>query len=72
VALGNMKHDRARLEQDEIAFFISRYLAERLQRAMRRLLQRAERPQTNLVGLACFLQRPANRHVPPQTPAAVG
>src|SRR4051812_8421317 len=66
-----MQHDRARLEQREIAFLIGWNLPERTERAMRRLLHLAERDKTNVIRLAHFLERPANAHVTRQTPAAV-
>jgi hypothetical protein len=72
MALGDMEHDRPRLEQGEIAFFIGRNLPERMKRTMRGFLQRTERLKTNLVGLARFFEGPANRHVTRQSPAAIG
>src|SRR5207249_4718118 len=71
-ALGDMKHDRPRLEQSEIAVLIGRNLPERMQRTMRGLFHRAERDKADVVRLAHFLQRPADRHVTRQPPAAVG
>jgi hypothetical protein len=35
MALRDMEHDRPRLEEDEIAFFIGRNLSERVKRTMR-------------------------------------
>ena len=72
MALGDMEYDRPRLEQGEIAFFIGRYLPERMKRTMRSFLQRTERNQTNVIRLAYFLKRPAHGHVPSQSPAAIG
>ena len=72
MALRDVQHDRPGLEQREIAFLIGRDLAERMQRAMRRLLHRAERHKANLVGLADFFKRPAHTRVTRQSPAAVG
>ena len=69
---GDMEHDRPRLEQGEIAFFIGRDLPERMQRQMRGLLHLFERNQANVVGLAHFFERPANAHVPRQSLAAIG
>ena len=40
MALGDVKDDRARLEQDEIAFLIGRDQAERMEAQMRGLLLR--------------------------------
>jgi hypothetical protein len=40
MALGDMEHDRPRLEQGEIAFLIGRNLAERMKRQMRGFLHR--------------------------------
>ena len=42
MAIGNVEHDRARLEQDEAILLIGRDLPERLAREMRRLLHRLE------------------------------
>src|SRR5271156_1167240 len=42
MALCDMKHDRPRFEEGEIAFFIGRNLAERMQLAMRRFLHLTE------------------------------
>ena len=42
MALRDMEHDRPRLEEGEIAFFIGRDLPERMKREMRRLLHRFE------------------------------
>src|SRR3546814_1147218 len=72
MTLGDMEHDRPRLEQGEIAFFIGRNLPERMQRAMRRFLHRGERKKTNVVRLAHFFKRPANAHVTRQSLAAIG
>ena len=72
MALGDMEHDRPRLEQGEIAVLIGRDLAERMQRQMRGLLHRSERDKANLVGLAHFLERPANARVTRQPLAAIG
>ena len=41
MALGDMEDDRARFEQDEIAFLIGRNLPERMEREMRGLLHLA-------------------------------
>src|ERR1700738_2566575 len=72
MALRDMQHDRPRLEQGEIAFFIGRNLPERMKRSMRGFLHRTERNQTNLVRLAHFFKRPANAHVTRQSLAAIG
>src|SRR3954462_1724357 len=72
MALGDMEHDRARLEQAEIAFFVGRNLPERMKRQMRGLLHRLERNKTNLVRLAHFFQRPANARIARQSLAAIG
>ena len=40
MALCDMEHDRPRLEQDEIAFFIGWNLPERMKRSMRWILHR--------------------------------
>ena len=62
MALRNMQHDCARFEQREVAFFISRNAPERIERAMRGLLQFFHGKKTNVVGLAHFFERPANAH----------
>jgi hypothetical protein len=40
--LGDMEHDRPRLEQYKIVLFKGRYLPERLKRSMRGFLHRAD------------------------------
>ena len=72
MALRDMEHDRPRLEQGEIAFFIGRNLPERMKREMRGFLHRFERKKTNIVRLAHFFERPANAHVTRQTLPAIG
>ena len=72
MALGDMQHDRACLEQGEIAFLIGRNLTERMKRQMRGFLHRAERNKANLVGLAHFFKRPAHARIARQTLAAIG
>ena len=72
MALCDMEHDRPRLEQGKIAFFIGRNLPERMKRSMRGFLHRTERNKTNLVRLAHFFKRPANAHVTRQSLAAIG
>src|SRR6202163_1437308 len=72
MALRDMEHDRPRLEQGEIAFFIGWHLPERMERTMRRFLHLSERRKTNLVRLAHFFKRPANAHVTRQSLAAIG
>ena len=72
MALGDVEHDRPRLEQGEIAFFIGGNLPERMKRPMGGFLHRSERKQTNVVRLTHFLKGPANAHVTRQSPAAIG
>ena len=72
MALGDVEHDRAGLEQGEIAFLIGRNLAERMKRQMRGFLHRTKRNQPNLVRLAHFFERPANARVTRQSLAAIG
>jgi hypothetical protein len=67
-----MEDDRPCLEQGEVAFLISRNLAERMKRQMRGFLHRPKRNKANLVGLAHFLKRPANARITRQSPAAIG
>src|SRR5690606_15226036 len=71
MALRDMEHDRPRLEQGEITFFIGRNLPERMKRTMPGFLQRAEREKTYVVRPTHFFERPANRHVTRQSPATV-
>src|SRR5829696_5676094 len=71
MALRDMEHDRPRLEQDEITFFIGRNLPERMQCEMRGFLHRFERKKTHVVRLADFFERPANAHVTRQSLAAI-
>src|SRR5688572_13332779 len=71
MALRDMEHDGARLEQGEIAFFIGRNLPERMKRTMRGFLHLAERNKTNVVRLAHFFERPANAHVTRLSLAAI-
>jgi hypothetical protein len=72
MALGDMKHDRACLEQAEIAFFVGRNLPERMKRQMRGFLHRTKRNEANPVGLAHFFERPANARITRQSLAAIG
>jgi hypothetical protein len=72
MALRDMEHDRPRLEQAEIAFFVGRNLLERMKRQMCGFLHRPERNKTNLVRLAHFFQRPANARITRQSLAAIG
>src|SRR4051812_27615077 len=71
MGLRNMEHDRPRLEQGKITFFISRNLPERMKRSMRGFLHLTERNKTNVVRLAHFFKRPANAHVTRQSLAAI-
>jgi hypothetical protein len=48
MALRNMEHDRPRLEQGEITFFIGWNLPERMKRPMRGFLHLIEPNKTNL------------------------
>src|SRR5262245_24227089 len=72
MALGDMEDDRPCLEQGEIAFLISRNLAERMKSQMRGFLHRTKRNKANLVRLAHFLERPANARITRQSPTAIG
>src|SRR6185503_18574273 len=72
MALRDVEHDRPRLEQAEIAFFVGRNLPERMKRQMCGFLHGPERNKTNLVRLAHFLQRPANARITRQSLAAIG
>ena len=70
--LGDVKHDRSRLEQREIAFLIGWNLAEGMNRQMRRFLHRTKRNKANLVGFANLLEGPANARITRQSLAAIG
>src|SRR4051812_1448330 len=72
MVFGDVEDDRARLEQDEIVFFVGRDQAERMEAQMRGLLLRSERDKADLVGLGHFFERPANARVARQALAAVG
>jgi len=72
MVLRYMENDRARLEQDEITFFIRRDLPERMKCTMRGFLHRTERKKTNVVRLAYFFKRPAHTHITRQSLAAIG
>ena len=72
MALGDVEDDRPCLEQGEVAFLIGRNLAERMKRQMRGFLHRPKRDKANLVGLAHFLERPANARITRQSLAAIG
>jgi hypothetical protein len=72
MALRDMEHDRHRLEQAEIAFFVGRNLPERMKRQMCGFLHLSEGNQTNCERLAHFFQRPANAHITRQSLAAIG
>jgi predicted 3-demethylubiquinone-9 3-methyltransferase (glyoxalase superfamily) len=50
MAFGDMEHDRARLEQGEIAVLIGRNLPERMQRKMGGVLHRRERHEADVEG----------------------
>ncbi|GJE46778.1 hypothetical protein AEGHOMDF_5986 [Methylobacterium soli] len=71
MALGEMQHDGARLEQGEVALLIGRDLPEGMKGPVRGLLHRREGEQTNAVGLAHFRERPSDGHVPRQASAAI-
>ena len=72
MALRDVEHNRAGLEQAEITVLVGRDLPERMQREMSGFFHRGERNQADLVGLAHFLQRPANARIPRQALAAIG
>jgi hypothetical protein len=72
VARGDVKHDRAGLEQGHVAVLAGRDLPERVQPPVRRLLHRREGDRAHVVGLADLLERPADAHVAHQPPPAVG
>src|ERR1051325_11074243 len=72
VRCGGVEHDRARLEQSEVAILVRGNLAEWMEREMRRLFHRAERDEADFVGLADFFERPANARVASEALAAVG
>src|SRR3546814_3991506 len=61
--LRDMKDDRSRLKQDEIAFLIGRDLPERMKREMRWLFHLGEGNKANVIRLANLFEGPANPHV---------
>src|SRR5882757_5729278 len=71
MALRDMKDDGARLEQGEITFLIGGNLPEGLTRSMGRFLHVTERKKADVVGLANFFKRPADRHVTRQSLATI-
>ena len=72
MVFGNVEDDRPCLEQDEIGFLVGRNLTERVERQMRGLLHRSKRNRPDFIGLAHFLERPANARIARQSPAAIG
>jgi hypothetical protein len=72
MVLGDVEHDRARLEQRKIAFLIGRNQAERMKAQMRGLRPRTQRNKANLVGLAHLFKRPANARIARQALPAIG
>ena len=66
-ALGDMEHDRACLEQGEIAFLVGRNWPK--DEAPRGFLHRTKRNKANLVGMADFFKRPANARITRQSPS---
>src|SRR5262249_2059661 len=71
MTVGDVEHDRPRLEQGEITFLIGRDLPKWLEREMRAFLHRTERDKANLIRLTYFFKRPANARIPRQAPAAI-
>src|SRR5258705_2339082 len=72
MALRDVKYDRARLEEGEIAVFVGRNLPERMKPAVRGFLHLTERNKAHIVRLAHFFERPANAHVTRQSLATIG
>lgn len=72
MTFGDMEDDRARLEQYKISFFISRNLPEWMKPAMCGFLHSVKRNKANVIGLAHFFERPANPHIPGQSPTLIG
>ena len=70
--LGDVLNDRPALKQAEIAFLIGRDLAEGIERAVGRLLQRLKGDEAHRIGLSDFFQRPADPGVARQALAAIG
>ena len=68
--LGDVEHDRTRLEQYETALLVSRDLPERVEAHMRRLLHRFERDQPDVIRLPHLFKRPADAHIAGQGLAA--
>lgn len=67
-----MEHDRAGLEQNQIAFLKGRNLPKRMQRQMRRLFHRPERDMPDAISHANFLERPTHPRIPRKPPTAIG
>ncbi len=72
VALGDVKHDGARLEEPQAALLVGGDLAEGMKPEMRGPLHRLERDQADVVGPAYLLERPAHAHVARLALALVG
>ncbi len=72
MVLGDVKDDRARLEQGEIAFLIGRDQPKRMKAQMRWFRLCLERDSAYLIGLPYLFKRPANPHIARQAQAAVG
>jgi hypothetical protein len=72
IARAHVEHDGPGFEQDESVFLVSRNLTERMKREVLRSLQRWKCNEAHFIGLACFLQRPANAGIAREAPAAIG
>ena len=70
--LREVKDDRARLEQREVAVLERRDLSERVKRQVCGFLQCLERQQSDLVRAADLLERPPDPGVASEALAAIG
>ena len=70
--IGDVEDDRSGFEQDEIALFIGRDLAERMAGEVRWLLHCGKGQQADLVGLPHLLERPAYPRVAGKALSPIG
>src|SRR6202042_414544 len=72
MVLGDVKDDRACLEQLQIALLISRDQPKRMKAQMRGFRLCLKRDKAHLVGLPYLFKRPANARIAREAQAAVG
>jgi hypothetical protein len=68
---GDVKHNGAGFEQDEIVFLVGRYLTEGVACAMHRFLHCGEGNRANFIELSHLFERPTDARVPRQPSASV-